>query len=69
MPDRLKLSRTLARLDEGMSGVEVDCKRAERAAGSARLGLTVHAKMELDALRQRYEAQSHAEVSARLNLV
>ena len=73
MPDRVRLSRMLARLDQEVataaSRVEADCKRAERAAYAARLGLSAQAKAELDALRQAYAPRPNAKVSAWLNLL
>ena len=73
MPDRMKRSRMLIRLDEEIatakSQVEADCKRAERAAYQARLGLCTQAKDELEALRELYRSRPRVEVSAWLNLV
>ena len=73
MPDRMKRSRMLARLDQEIgvasSSVEADCKRAERAAYRARLGLFIEAKVELDTLRSAYESRPQVQVSAWLNLL
>ncbi len=73
MPGRVKLSRMLARLDQEIatasSRAEIDCKRAERAAYLARIGLSIQAKTELDAIRHTYLSRPNAEVSAWLNLV
>lgn len=73
MPDRVKQSRMIMRLDQEIglasSSVEADCKRAERATYQARLGLSAQAKVELDALRRSYESRPQVQVSAWLNLL
>lgn len=73
MPGGVNRSRMLARLDQEIatspSCAQTDCKRAERAAYLARLGLSIQAKADLDALRHAYLSRPNAEVSAWLNLV
>ena len=66
-------SRMLARLDDAVasaaSPLEVDCKRAERAAYQARLGMSEEARAELDRLRQQYGSRPAVAMSAWLHLV
>jgi len=72
MPDRMKPSRLLLRLEaeiaSARSRVEADCKRAERAAYLARLGRVEEASQELAELQRRNSQTSHIEVSIRANL-
>jgi tetratricopeptide (TPR) repeat protein len=72
MPDLLKRSRMLLRLEAEISGartpVEADCKRAERAAYLSRLGRFDEARAELAALRQKYDLAPNINASAWSNL-
>lgn len=72
MPDRMKPSRLLLRLEAEIAAaktpLEADCKRAERAAYLARLGRFDEAKSEVGALQDRYGRSPQVEISVRVNL-
>lgn len=73
MPDRMKPSRLLLRLEAEIAAaktpLEADCKRAERAAYLARLGRFDEARGEVGALQERYGSFPNALMSSWLNLV
>jgi hypothetical protein len=72
VPDRVKPSRMLLRLDAEIAAaatpVEADCKRAERAAYLSRLGRFAEARSVLDGLHQKHDRSPQVNVSAWSNL-
>jgi tetratricopeptide (TPR) repeat protein len=73
MPNPIKPSRMLLRLEAEIASathpVEVDCKRAERAAYLARLGRFDEARGVLDTLQLKYKSQPNAKISCWIHLV
>lgn len=74
MPDStMKTSRLMTRLDDQIARAstqhDADCKQAERAVYLARLGRTEDARAVAAALRQRYNARPHVEISVWIHLV
>ena len=67
MPDHMKPSRLLQRLEAEIAGarsqLEADCKRAERAAYLARVGRFEEARAEVGALRERNQRSPQIDVS------
>jgi tetratricopeptide (TPR) repeat protein len=73
MPDRMKPSRLLQRLEAEIAGarspLEADCKRAERAAYLARVGRVDEARGVAEAIRRTYGGSPSAQISSWIHLV
>ena len=73
MPDHMKPSRLLQRLEAEIAGarsqLEADFKRAERAAYLARVGRFEEARAEVGALQWAYADSPNVRISSWLNLV